>query len=317
MSSLDLSRLGRGPPRRIPLLSPGRMALPLRLRGGMLRASAMMIALAVAVSVGAFSGTFFARGEQRPAPAPLNVGYISDPISEFRTDVDGDGLFDALVLRIPFVVNESGHFSLQAWMTANGASAANFTNLVLSAGTHVVDLVLPGWRIRLTQTDGPYAVEIGMNSDVNLFGPAGVAGVRPLSRLRVPRRAPRRSSRPCDRPGWRWALQLPRGPRSAKRYEGPGLRPPRRSVLARRDMVLRVRTQSHVLGCRDVAVRPSIFRGPDPKERGRWPVSRRGPTRWGVFGLVADRIVRDGCVFRLPVLPPAGRLPRQSHRSGG
>ena len=114
----------------------------------------MMIALAVAVSVGAFSGTFFARGEQRPAPAPLNVGYISDPISEFRTDVDGDGLFDALVLRIPFVVNESGHFSLQAWMTANGASAANFTNLVLSAGTHVVDLVLPGWRIRLTQTDG-------------------------------------------------------------------------------------------------------------------------------------------------------------------
>ena len=126
----------------------------------------MMIALAVAVSVGAFSGTFFARGEQRPAPAPLNVGYISDPISEFRTDVDGDGLFDALVLRIPFVVNESGHFSLQAWMTANGASAANFTNLVLSAGTHVVDLVLPGWRIRLTQTDGPYAVEIFMyNAD--------------------------------------------------------------------------------------------------------------------------------------------------------
>jgi hypothetical protein len=88
----------------------------------------------------------------------VDEGYIGIPTAEFRTDADGNGLFEALIVRVPIVINVSGLFYLNAWL--NNTGAGNSTDRTFSPGTYLIDFALPGYRLRISRTDGPYDLTI-------------------------------------------------------------------------------------------------------------------------------------------------------------
>src|SRR6266566_8419783 len=127
-------------------------------------AGLLVLVLAISIAPSNRSAVGQASSSAPPsAPlAGLDEGYIGNPTAEFRSDADHDGLFDSLVVRVPFIVNVSGRFSLSAFLLANNTQAGNSTERNLAPGTYVVDMALPGWRIRLSRSDGPYNVSLGM-----------------------------------------------------------------------------------------------------------------------------------------------------------
>src|SRR5437764_1977184 len=119
-------------------------------------ALAGLLVLVLAISIAPGDRSAVGRGSPDVHLATLDEGYVGGPITEFRTDPDGNGLFDSLVLRVPFIVNVSGHFWLSAFLVAANAQAGNTTDQNLSPGTYMIEMALPGWRIRLGRSDGPY-----------------------------------------------------------------------------------------------------------------------------------------------------------------
>ena len=122
------------------------------------RVFAVLLIAVLAVSMAAGSGLFVARAAPSTAPMSVDEGYIGIPTAEFRTDADGNGLFEALIVRVPIVINVSGRFYLNAWL--NNTGAGNSTDRTFSPGTYLIDFALPGYRLRISRTDGPYDLTI-------------------------------------------------------------------------------------------------------------------------------------------------------------
>jgi len=126
------------------------------------RASAGLLVLILAISIVPGNRSAVGRASPNLPRTTLDEGYVGNPTAEFRTDTDGDGLFDSLVLRVPFIVNVSGRFWLSASLFVNNTQAGNTTDRNLAPGTYLIEMALPGWRIRLSRSDGPYNVSLGM-----------------------------------------------------------------------------------------------------------------------------------------------------------
>ena len=126
------------------------------------RALVGLLVLLLAFSIAPGNRNAVGRASPNSHPATLDEGYVGNPTAEFRTDPDGNGLFDSLVLRVAFIVNVSSHFWLSAFLVANNTQAGNTTDRNLSPGTYMIEMALPGWRIRLGRSDGPYNLSLGM-----------------------------------------------------------------------------------------------------------------------------------------------------------
>src|SRR2546427_8120997 len=136
------------------------------------RALAGLLVLVLAISIAPGNRSAVGRASPNAHVANLDEGYVGNPTAEFRTDADGNGLFDSLVLRVPFIVNVSGHFWLSAFLFVNNTQAGNTTDRSLAPGTYLIEMALPGWRIRLSRSDGPYNVSLGMYDPDTSFSAA-------------------------------------------------------------------------------------------------------------------------------------------------
>lgn len=95
-------------------------------------------------------------------------GWFEPPHSEFGDDMNGDTLFDFLVVRVGVNVTMDGTYVIDArlrdWTWTYIQDQSNTT--LLAAGLNIVELRFAGWLIRDNGRDGPYTVLLTL-SDVD------------------------------------------------------------------------------------------------------------------------------------------------------
>jgi hypothetical protein len=98
--------------------------------------------------------------EERVEPAKY-TGVFAD----FGEDLDGDGLFDALIVQAEVEVTETNLFDFSGQLLSQDGSAwisGAFDQVYLEVGAHTLSLRFPGGDIARAGIDGPYRVDLNL-----------------------------------------------------------------------------------------------------------------------------------------------------------
>jgi hypothetical protein len=88
-------------------------------------------------------------------------GILPDTYSDSSVDLDGDGLYDLLVINVHVEVDEAGPYRLEGWLEGEDGflvSWASSDPIDLTVGTHSLPLAFSGPAIRAHNTDGPFTL---------------------------------------------------------------------------------------------------------------------------------------------------------------
>jgi PGF-pre-PGF domain-containing protein len=85
-------------------------------------------------------------------PVPVK---FTPPHSDYGLDVDGDNLYDFLVVKAEVDVREAGRYVIAGYLSNAGFVMEEMN---LAAGKQTVELKFAGWKLRESASDGPYRV---------------------------------------------------------------------------------------------------------------------------------------------------------------
>jgi hypothetical protein len=107
------------------------------------------------------SGAVFSREELVEVTVSDSRSVLTGSIGEETSDRDGDGLFDALIVRSEVEVEKSGKYLLRAQLTDSNGGLIDIAavDTTLESGVHTLPLNFDGRRISGSRQDGPYTVE--------------------------------------------------------------------------------------------------------------------------------------------------------------
>jgi hypothetical protein len=86
---------------------------------------------------------------------------LPGPYSDSGVDLDGDGLYDLLVIEVQVEVEEAGQYRLEGWLEGQDGSLISWASsdpLSLAVGVHSLSLPFSGPAIRAYNTDGPFTL---------------------------------------------------------------------------------------------------------------------------------------------------------------
>jgi hypothetical protein len=82
-------------------------------------------------------------------------------VSDRGSDVDGDGLFDSLVVGVTVMVKDAGDYRIHAVLVLDSAGIYPVIDTVsLTPGEHLVELAYASSAISRWHLDGPYRVNV-------------------------------------------------------------------------------------------------------------------------------------------------------------
>ncbi len=122
-----------------------------------MRASSLVPLLAIVLAFASAAVAFPARASPIAPPAPLGDGSIGGPIIETAVDSNGNGLWDAVNLSVPVILNVTAHWQLSGDLGANGTSVYNASDFVAGPGNVMVTLSFAGWILRLSRWNGSFS----------------------------------------------------------------------------------------------------------------------------------------------------------------
>jgi hypothetical protein len=85
---------------------------------------------------------------------------LPDTYSDSGLDLDGDGLYDLLVINVQVEADEAGQYRLEGWLAKDGSliSWAGGDPVTLITGAHSLSLTFSGPAINAHNTDGPFTL---------------------------------------------------------------------------------------------------------------------------------------------------------------
>ena len=86
---------------------------------------------------------------------------LPDTYSDSSVDLDGDGLYDLLVIEVQVEIDEPGRYALEGWLkkeTYHLVSWARSDTISLTVGTHPISLAFSGPAINAHHADGPFTL---------------------------------------------------------------------------------------------------------------------------------------------------------------
>jgi hypothetical protein len=86
---------------------------------------------------------------------------LPGPYSDSGVDLDGDGLYDLLVIEVQVEVEEAGQYRLEGWLEGQDGSLISWASsdpLSLAVGVHSLSLPFSGPAIHAHKTDGPFTL---------------------------------------------------------------------------------------------------------------------------------------------------------------
>ena len=88
-------------------------------------------------------------------------GILPDMYSDSGLDLDGDGLYDLLMINVSVEADEAGLHRLEGWLEGEDGSLISWTSsdpISLTVGMHNISLVFSGPAINAHNTDGPFTL---------------------------------------------------------------------------------------------------------------------------------------------------------------